>query len=115
MQAERDKATKELETLRASHRATLIATAVQAEGVKEGAHYPDDIYRLLDESDIQVDDDGKVKNAAALVKALKKDRPALFKPTPDGDGGRGRNGTPPTGTDMNALIRRAAGREVNTT
>lgn len=79
---------------------------------KLGAHYPEDMYALV-QGELDVADDGKVRNAEAAIKSLKESRPALFRevksPPPflrsgaqsgDGDNFSG---------DMNALIRQRAG------
>lgn len=75
---------------------------------------PADAVRFLDLDDFKVDDDGEV-DAKAVGKAidqLLKDKPYLAAGStrPSGDGDGGPRGTPGNGTDMNQLLRRAAGR-----
>lgn len=91
-------------------RQASIRTTVAEEARKVGAIYPDDIFRLLEEGEIKLDNDGKVTNAPALVKALKEARPALFGRTGVDAHTARDNGRTPQSTDMNSAIRRMAGR-----
>lgn len=73
---------KELETANAElaereRRAGLRAQIAEV-GKAAGAHYPDDLFNLLDEANFQIESDGKIKNAAALITAMKAERPMLF-------------------------------------
>jgi len=67
-------------------------------------------------ANLKVTDDGDVEGLAVAVEAFKKATPDLFKATAAGNGrapdfGGGPRGTPASaGTDMNRLIRQAAGR-----
>lgn len=66
------------------------------------------VYALI-RSDLEFDDDGEPTNVDALLKRAQKDEPSLFRAAAgSGDGGA----TGPAGTenDMNARLRRAAGR-----
>lgn len=78
-----------------------------------GAHYPEDVYDLVAKR-LEVSDDGKVKNAEAAVKELASARPILFRdgrsPNERLRSGASNEGDPASG-DMNARIRRAAGRQ----
>jgi len=51
-------------------RETLIRAAFVAEAAKVGAAHPEDVYRLADLSEVDVDDSGKVTGVAEAVKAL---------------------------------------------
>lgn len=94
--------------LKTAQQTALIRDAVADAARQEGAVYPEDIFKLLDRDAIEVDD-GKVKNAAKLVQALKAARPALFGNS-SADGNKGRQAGNAEAGDMNAMIRRAAGR-----
>lgn len=94
--------------LKTAQQTAIIRDAVADAARQEGAVYPDDIYKLLDSAAIEVED-GKVKNAAKLVTALKTSRPALFGNS-SADGNKGRQQQGADGGDMNTLLRRAAGR-----
>lgn len=59
-------------------------------------------------SDLDYDDDGKPTNVKALVDGLRKSDPHLFRAA-DGGADGGERGTVKT-DDMNAMLRRAAGR-----
>lgn len=102
--------TDELAGLKGAEKRRTVASAISAEAGKQGAIYPDDIFRLIDESDIDLTDEGKVKNAEKLVTNLKTARPALFGKAPGADGGPGRGNGGGSATGMNDLIRQAAGR-----
>lgn len=94
--------------LKTAQQTAIIRDAVADAARQEGAVYPEDIYRLLDSDAIEVED-GKVKNAAKLVTALKASRPALFGNS-SADGNKGRQQQGADSGDMNAMLRRAAGR-----
>lgn len=87
---------------------TVAVFAVAAS--KAGATYPDTIGRLVDAHAIEWTEDGEIRNAPELVKAVKERYPHMFTRTPNGnaDGGAG-NGSKPEPQSMNDLIRRAAG------
>lgn len=52
-------------------------SAVLSEAAKQGAVDPDAVFRLLDHSELEMDDTGKPKNVAAAVEALLADRTYL--------------------------------------
>lgn len=52
-------------------------SAILSEAAKQGAVDPDAVFRLLDHSELEIDDTGKPKNAAAAVEALLADRTYL--------------------------------------
>lgn len=74
-----------------------------------GAHNPDDVFALLDQSALEIDDAGKVKNATALINALKRDKAYLFaRGGADAGAGRDRNGNggqAGQGSDFNTGVR----------
>lgn len=55
----------------------VTRAAVEEEARKSGAQYPDTIYALVS-GKLEVGDDGKPKNAAAILKDFKAERPGLF-------------------------------------
>lgn len=65
---------------------------------------------LIDGEAVEWSEDGKPKNAAAILKGLVRTDPYLFaaRRAPIGDGGAGREGG--VGGNVNDMIRRAAGR-----
>lgn len=71
---------------------------------------PDHTVKLLDLSDVEVDDDGNVKGLSAKVEALKKDFPALVEGGSTNPNLGDRGGNTPAKPTMNDAIRRAAGR-----
>jgi DNA repair exonuclease SbcCD ATPase subunit len=76
---------------------------------KAGASDPTVVYRYL-KSDLDIDDDGEVKNLKTLIDDAKTTAPQLFRAaTGKADAAAGKESQPkPTG--MTALIRQAAGR-----
>jgi hypothetical protein len=71
----------------------------------------DAVYRLLDREGLEFDAQGRPQNVEAAVKTLLKERPYLARGNGSADGGAGTGNGRDGGTqDMNALIRRAAGR-----
>lgn len=83
----------EMATLRKQLRQANFRTDITTAAIRAGATIPEDIHRLIsiDDSDIDVDDLGYVKNADAVVAELKKSRPQYFGATVNGgaDGGSG--------------------------
>lgn len=76
-----------------------------------GAPDTDIVFRVI-KSDIEYDSDGEPTNIKALIDDLKTTTPHLFKPAATRvDGGAGNGAKPNKGDEMNALIRRSAGRE----
>lgn len=94
-------------------RDALTATLAAADFPATTALSPQRLLRLLDTDALTWGDDGQPQNVKALLTKLATDEPALFRakerrPGP-ADGGGG--GQPlAAGGDMNALLRRAAGR-----
>lgn len=100
-----DRAETELRKLR-------LEAGLERAAAKAGITDTEAALRLLDPSKLDLDDDGRPKNAEDVLKAMLKDRPWLSgaaaqtrRPSADAGAGRGQGGT----TDMNAILRRAAG------
>jgi hypothetical protein len=110
---ERDKLTKRVEELEVSNVSMALRTAVQAEAVRAGARHPDDIFALLPNGAVRVED-GKPVGVAEAVRELAESKPSYFgtgtAAAGGGDGGARERSTPPRTPDMNDLIRGAAGR-----
>jgi len=101
LSAERDRA---LADLAARDVRESVVTAAE----RAGARRPMAVYRLIaDELDLA--DDGTPSNVAKLIDTLKKSDPDLFRSNGSADGAA-RGVAPSAGADMNALLRRAAGR-----
>lgn len=61
--------------------------------------------------DLEYDDEGRVTNLAAVVRAARSDHPALFTPTSGSINGGAGASQPAGSPDMNRWIRQAAGRQ----
>jgi len=102
---------EQVKTLLAEQTRRNVASVIETAAQAAGALYPADVFKLIDQSELEMSDDGKVKNAEKVIQNLKQARPALFGRAPSADGGAGRQGSSPEGAGvMNDLIRRAAGR-----
>jgi hypothetical protein len=95
--------------LRARQRADSLRDAATAAARKVGFWDPDLAYALIDPAAVEFTEDGRPKNIEHLVGAIAREKPRLVNASPDFGGGP-RGGVAPSGTDMNAAIRRAAGR-----
>lgn len=73
-----------------------------------GFRNPDIAYRLIDRAAVEFAGDGTPKNVERLLSDIAKSEPYLVGATSDFGGGP--RGTPPPTSDVNTLIRRAAGR-----
>jgi hypothetical protein len=73
-----------------------------------GYRNPDLAHRLLDPAAVEFGEDGTPQNIDKMLSALAKSDPYLLVATDFGGGQRGASAA--QGTDMNTLIRRAAGR-----
>jgi phosphoketolase len=71
------------------------------------AQYSDLLLSRVNLDDVELDDDGTVRGGDVLATKLKKQYPGLFR-VPSADAGA--SGTPDAGSDINAFIRRQAGR-----
>jgi hypothetical protein len=94
LKAEKIQAEKERDEERAARKRDRIETAFVIEAAKQGAKYPEDVYRLADTAGVVVGDDGKITGVAEAVKSLvDAGRIPLGKvPAPSLDGGAGGNG-----------------------
>ncbi len=79
--------------LESRYRDALIRTAIEREASKAGAIDPEVVYALVDRSEIAFDDDGRVKGAGKVVKALLEAKPYLVAQESTG----GARGVQPTG------------------
>lgn len=101
---------KENATFKQQERESAQRSAIAEEAKKAGAHYPEDIFVLV-QRDLDVGEDGRVRNADKVVRDLKQSRPALFQ-RQSADAGAGKNGSSSSGgaQSINDALRRAAGR-----
>ncbi len=102
---------KELGEANGKVESVTIGTAITEAAQAAGAIRPDVVAKLIDRSEVKRDDDGKPTNLKDLLAAATKSYPELFQ----AHGGRGSANGGNTGgagddDDMNARIRRAAGR-----
>lgn len=100
---------KELTEERQTRRTLTTRSAITTAASKAGAVYPDAIARLVDPSDLDLEEDGTPRNLSTVLKGLRETYPELFKSSRgSADGGpRGKAGAP---ADMNSLIRQSLGR-----
>ena len=101
LRAERDKAAADLV-------ARDVRDAVVDAATRAGARRPIAVYKLIAD-ELETGDDGKPSNVGKLIESLKKAEPDLFRSAGSADGAARGLGTP-ANADMNALLRRAAGR-----
>ena len=94
----------------ARDRERAIRLAALEAAAKLGFRDPDLAVRLVDPSAVEVSDDGTPKNVERLLTDVLTRSPYLARPGAAADFGGGVRGSGPAGTDMNRLIRRAAGR-----
>lgn len=108
-QARKEGATEVLAKAQTQIRRSEVRAALSAAGLTGSMV---DLASRADEfASLKVSDDGEVEGLNTAVDAFKKAQPDLFKTRQPGDAGLGPRGTPAAGgTDMNTLIRRAAGR-----
>jgi len=107
-QRERETEKAETERLRTENRDLKVGGTVRTAAEAAQAFNPTTVYGLI-KGDIQVDDQGKATNVAALITALKASDPYLFKRT-SADAGAGQHTGGSPSSDMNAQIRTLAGR-----
>lgn len=114
LEKERDRAAKaeqKAADLEQRLRQREVRDTVTTAALRLGFHDPEDAWRLLDSDALELDEDGEPKNVEPLLKKLAERKPHLVKANGSGSadfGPRG-NGASNSG-DMNALIRRGAGR-----
>ncbi len=96
----------------AAARARVARSALKASAASLGAHYPDDVARLVDSSDVKFDKAGEPVNTDSLIASLKESKPKLFgDPVPgSADGGPRGGGSSDKPVGMDDLLRSAAGR-----
>lgn len=100
---------RELATERTRVQESTLRTSAFAAARKLGFRNPDLAYRLVSLSEVEFDESGQPKNLERLLDGIAKADPYLVSATSDsGLGPRG--SAAPAGSDMNAQIRRAAGR-----
>lgn len=87
--------------------ARTLRLATEAAARKLGFWDPDVAYGLVDRNAVEFDDDGNPRNVERLLADIAKAKPRLVSQPDFGGGPRGPSGE---GPDMNAIIRRAAGR-----
>lgn len=85
-----------------------IRLAAVEEATRVGFRSPDLAYRLIDRAEVDFTEAGEPRNVARLLKVIADRDPYLLKGN-GADFGGGNRGAAPSTTDMNALIRRAAG------
>ena len=99
---------REATSVRDRERAIRLAALEAA--ARLGFRDPDLAVRLVDPTAVEVSDDGTPKNVERLLADVLARSPYLARPGASADFGGGTRGAGPAGTDMNHLIRRAAGR-----
>jgi hypothetical protein len=109
--AEIVEARKRAETAEAQLRIRDARDAVETAAKTAGFSSPSKIYRLL-KDELSFDDSGKPENVKDLIAIAKRDFPEELtkKASGSADGGAGGRAGAGTGTSMNDIIRRAAGR-----
>jgi hypothetical protein len=94
----------------ARDRERAIRLAALEAAAKLGFRDPDLAVRLVDPTAVEVSDEGTPRNVERLLTDVLARSPYLARPGAPADFGGGVRGSAPAGTDMNRLIRRAAGR-----
>ena len=101
---------QEREAIASRDRERAIRLAALEAAARLGFRDPDLAVRLVDASAVETRDDGTPKNVERLLADVLARSPYLGRPSTAADFGGGQRGAGPAGTDMNSLIRRAAGR-----
>ena len=94
----------------ARDRERAIRLAALEAAARLGFRDPDLAVRLVDPASVEFRDDGTPKDVERLLADVLARSPYLARPGASADFGGGVRGSGPSGTDMNRLIRRAAGR-----
>ena len=105
---ERDTARAEADDWRGKYRDAVARNALIEAATEAGAVSVKAVVGLLS-GKVELDDDGNPANIAEIVKALQEDDPALFRHA-GGTADGGITGKRPATNDINATIRRMAGR-----
>jgi hypothetical protein len=100
----------EREAIATRDRERAIRLAALEAAARLGFRDPDLAVRLVDPASVETKDDGTPRNVERLLAEVLARSPYLGRPGASADFGGGQRGTGPSGTDMNSLIRRAAGR-----
>jgi hypothetical protein len=101
---------QERDVSQARDRERAIRLAALEAAARLGFRDPDLAVRLIDPSAVETKDDGTPKNVERLLADVLARSPYLGRSGIAPDFGGGQRGQAPAGTDMNSLIRRAAGR-----
>lgn len=72
-----DNLEKENQGYKTRERETRVSRVVAEAASAAGAIYPEDVYALVS-SQLEIDDNGEVRNAVGVIRELKSRRPALF-------------------------------------
>lgn len=107
--AEVTEARKRAETAEAQLRIRDARDAVESAAKTAGFSNPAKIYRLL-KDDLSFDESGKPENVKDLITIAKRDFPEELEQKANGSADGGAGGRAGVGTNMNDIIRRAAGR-----
>ena len=113
LKAEKEAAEKKAQDAMRTANERLLRAEVKATAVALDIVDPDAAYALMDRDAVSVAEDGTTQGVEDALKALIKEKPWLKKTDAKGGSvGAGTNpgGAPNSKTDMNAFIRRAAGR-----
>ena len=100
----------EREAITTRDRERAIRLAALEAAARLGFRDPDLAVRLVDPTSVELGDDGTPRNVERLLAEVLARSPYLARSGAAPDFGGGQRGTAPSGTDMNSLIRRAAGR-----
>jgi hypothetical protein len=100
----------EREQVVAREKDRAIRYAALEAAAKLGFRDPDLAIRLIDPAAVETKDDGTPKNVEKLLADVLARSPYLGRTGVAPDFGGGQRGSAPAGSDMNSLIRRAAGR-----
>ena len=100
----------EREAIASREKERAVRFAALEAAAKLGFRDPDLAVRLIDPAAVETKDDGTPKNVERLLAEVLARSPYLGRPGASADFGGGQRRTAPAGTDMNSLIRRAAGR-----
>jgi hypothetical protein len=100
----------EREELGKRERERSVRFAALEAAARLGFRDPELAVRLIDRDAVEVRDDGTPKNVERLLADLLGKAPYLGRTGGTADFGGGNRGAVPPGSDMNSLIRRAAGR-----
>ena len=101
---------RELAEERETRKAEKINSQLISALASAGAVNPAKAVRLIDLSDLDIDETGAIVDPGAAVRTLKAEMPTIFTTSKgNGDGGAGNGGAGGNTSDMNSLIRRRAG------